>query len=384
MGTKTPFELTNKQRKYLGLSPVDDTWELVYFANQYLYYDGNIIRKKITVDDDGTYYEAELCEHTAQNRTILLPKTKRGKPKKMNYTATLSFQPFGVYFIFSATQITIANYTTQTTFYHEVNPNNLSLEEWLNQWIFETTEKDLKEIEFYKNAKRQHIKYREGDFFAFKIGRKKWGFGRIVFNITEWRKSEACKASKNYGLTNLMGKPLYIMVYQKTADVADVDINELALCKTLPVQAIMDNNFYYGEYKIIGNKPIMAEEWEPVISYGRSINVQDRKTVYLQYGLIFKETTSEKFNKYLTDEDGQANPFRKEAIGFCIDNYSIIQNSANANKIKSTIKTPYSTDLRALENINIKREIFTFFGLDADKSYAENLKSEKPEQVINK
>lgn len=35
-----------------------------------------------------------------------------------------------------------------------------------------------------------------------------------------------------------------------------------------------------------------------------------------------------------------------------------------------------STDLRDPENINIKREIFTFFGLDANKSYAENLKLE--------
>lgn len=82
METNIPFELTNEQRKYLGLSPVGGTWELVYFENQYLYYDGNIIRKKITVDDDGSYYEAELYEVTEENRTILLPKTKRGKPKK--------------------------------------------------------------------------------------------------------------------------------------------------------------------------------------------------------------------------------------------------------------------------------------------------------------
>ena len=100
METNIPFELTNEQRKYLGLSPVGDTWELVYFEKQYLYYDGNIIRKKITVNDDGSYYEAELYEVTEENRTILLPKTKRGKPKKMNYTATLSFSPFGVYFRF--------------------------------------------------------------------------------------------------------------------------------------------------------------------------------------------------------------------------------------------------------------------------------------------
>ena len=70
-------------------------------------------------------------------------------------------------------QILIANYTTQTTFYKEKLPYDLSLKEWLDHWISETTEKDLEEMEMYKNAKRQHIKYREGDFFAFKIGRTK-------------------------------------------------------------------------------------------------------------------------------------------------------------------------------------------------------------------
>ena len=376
MKANIPFELTNEQRKYLGLSPVNDTWELVYFAGQYLYYDGNIIRKKITIDDDGSYYEAELYETTEGNRTILLPKTKRGKPKKMNYTATLSFYPFGVYFSFSAQQIIIGNYTTQTTFYHEEPQRNLSLKEWLSKWISETTEEDLKEIELYRNAKRQHVKYREGDFFAFKIGRKKWGFGRIVLNITERRKSVTFKDQKNYGLTNLMGKALYIMVYQKIAETTDIDINELSLCGALPVQAIMDNHFYYGEYKIIGNRPVMADEWEPIISYGRSIDIQDRDTVYLQYGLIFKETTIDKFDKYLIDHDGNINPYRKEVIGFGINYYSIIESLISEYGIKPAMNILYNTDLRAPENNNIKREIFTFFGLDANKSYAENLKLE--------
>lgn len=377
MGANIPFELTNEQRKYLGLSPVGDTWELVYFTEQYLYYDGNIIRKIITVDDDGSYYEAELYEITEENRTILLPKTKRGKPKKMNYTATLSFQPFGVYFRFSANEIIIANYTTQTKFYHEVPQNNLSLKEWLNQWISETTEKDLEEIELYKNAKRKHIKYREGDFFSFKIGRRKWGFGRIVLDIAERRKSTTVKVQKNYGLTNLMGKALYIMVYRKIAETEKININELSLCKTFPVQAIMDNNFYYGEYKIIGNQPIIADEWEPIISYGRSINGQDRDTVYLQYGMIFKETTIDKFDKYLIGSNGEINPYRNEAIGFGINSYYTTKSLTNGNEKKSAMNVRYnSTDLRDPENINIKREIFTFFGLDANKSYAENLKLE--------
>lgn len=68
----------------------------------------------------------------------------------MNNTATLSFSPLGVYFMFSSKEIIIANYTTQTTFYHENPQSNISLDEWLKQWISETTEEDLKEIELYK------------------------------------------------------------------------------------------------------------------------------------------------------------------------------------------------------------------------------------------
>ena len=376
METTIPSELTNEQRKYLGLIPVNDSWELVYFAGSYHYYDGDIIRKKITVDDNGSYYEAELCEHTEQNRTILLPKTKRGKPKKMNYTASLSFQPFGVYSSFSGDEILIANYTTQTTFFRENNSMNLPLQEWLNKWMGETTETDMEEIERYKNGIRQHVKYREGDFFSFKIGRRKWGFGRIVLNIAERSKSASFEEQKNYGLSNLMGKPLYIMIYRKIGNSPNMDINELLLHSTLPVQAIMDNNFYYGEYRIIGNKPVVAEEWEPIISYSRSINGQDRGTVYLQYGLIFKETTINKFNKYLVDDKGEVNPYRKESLGFGIKGYDIIEDLINGNKIKSAISVQYNTDLRTEENRSIKREIFTFFGLDADKSYAENLKLE--------
>ena len=47
---KLKFELTNEQRKYLGLIPVEKNWELVKFEGKfqdtYYYFDGDIIRKK--------------------------------------------------------------------------------------------------------------------------------------------------------------------------------------------------------------------------------------------------------------------------------------------------------------------------------------------------
>lgn len=44
---KLIFELTNEQRKYLGLTPVEENWELVKFSDDvYYYFEDDTIRKK--------------------------------------------------------------------------------------------------------------------------------------------------------------------------------------------------------------------------------------------------------------------------------------------------------------------------------------------------
>jgi hypothetical protein len=350
----------------------------------YLYFDGDIIRKRIGVSNN-EYFERELCEKTAENRTVLLPKTAKGEPKKLNFTATQSFSQFGVYFSFSSSgYISIANYTTQTTYFSQKLGSNKTIEDlkvWIKQWIAETTEKDLTEIEAFKLAIRQHCKFKEGDFFAFKIGRRNWGFGRILIDVARLKKTKEFKEQKNYGLRNLMGKPLIVKVYHKISSTTNIDLDELSNCMALPSQAIMDNRFYYGENKIIGHKELTLNECEMLISFGRSIFSNDQDTVYLQYGLIYKETEVSKFNKYLVAKEKNRyglyviNPYRHESIGYGWENEILKQciaeksNNPHWNSEHYTVKN----DLRNPSNIKIKREIFKFFGLDADKSYAENL-----------
>ena len=96
------FELTNEQRKYLGLAQVKSSWEKVkYDETIYFYFDGDRLVKQIIVGE-GQYREAEIDEMTTDNRTILLSKTTKGKPKKMNSAAALSaITPVGVYFSYS-------------------------------------------------------------------------------------------------------------------------------------------------------------------------------------------------------------------------------------------------------------------------------------------
>lgn len=378
---KLIFELTNEQRKYLGLIPVEEHWELVKFDNGiYYYFEDDTIKKEIKVSKN-YYHEAELNEKTAENRTMILPKTKRGKIKKFNYTATQSFSPFGTYFTFSTDGVIIANYTTQRTYYSEIfsEKEKISLDDlkkWLDKWMKETTEEDLEEIEEFKNAKRKHCKFNEGDFFAFKISRREWCFGRILMDVSKLRKDENFKKNKNYGLANLMGKPLIIKVYHKISDNKNIDLKELSKCLALPPQAIMDNIFYYGEAIILGNLPLKPEENDMFISVSESISGIDKNIAYLQYGLIYREIPLSDYEKLIKELKIGAQTLRREGIGFVIDTYKLkecIESKSNS-PFWEKYKKRNVPDLKNPDHIELKRKIFKAFGLDADKTYEENLK----------
>ena len=373
--------MTNEQRKYLGLIPVEEHWELVKFDNGiYYYFEDDTIKKEIKVSKN-YYHEAELNEKTAENRTMILPKTKRGKIKKFNYTATQSFSPFGTYFTFSTDGVIIANYTSQRTYYSEIfsEKEKISIDDlkkWLDKWMKETTEEDLKEIEEFKNAKRKHYKFNEGDFFAFKISRREWCFGRILMDVSKLRKDENFEKNKNYGLAHLMGKPLIIKVYHKISDNKNIDLKELSKCLALPSQAIMDNIFYYGEAIILGNLPLKPEENDMFISVSESISGIDKNIAYLQYGLIYREIPLSDYEKLIKDLKIGAQTLRREGIGFVIDTYKLKECiEAKSNSLFwEKYKKRNVPDLKNPDYIELKRKIFKAFGLDADKTYEENLK----------
>lgn len=100
-----------------------------------------------------------------------------------------------------------------------------------------------------------HCKYTEGDFFRFKLGRRQYGFGRILLNIHPLRKKDNKGWPHHYGLGLLFGKPLVVTVYPIISDSKDVDIAMLSRLNALLSQYIIDNVFFYGECEIIGNLP---------------------------------------------------------------------------------------------------------------------------------
>ncbi|WP_298313405.1 immunity 26/phosphotriesterase HocA family protein [uncultured Aquimarina sp.] len=373
------FVLTNNDRKYLGIKLIDSQWDKVQLSNEiYLYFDGSTIVKSIALSQS-SYRESDMNEETSENRTILLPKTKRGKPKKLNFS---SFQPrngIGTYFSFTAGNqgVTIGNYSTQKTFYstyfEEIEINGFTeLRNWLDNFIISSPKNHLKEIESFGKEKRKRVKIKEGDFFAFKVDRKNYGFGRVLLDIRKLRKEGFFEKENHYGLSNLMAQPLTVKVYHQISQTKDVDLIELKSQKCFPAEYIMDNKLFYNDFEIIGNVPLENFELEFPISFSRSINYKDEGLVYFQWGLMYKEKNISQIPQDLRDHY-----FRNEGIGMELTLnkktlVNCIKNNSNESYWNSEAFYVRKIDLRNPENKEYKNKIFKEFGLDPKLEYYKN------------
>ena len=80
----TEFILTNRQREYFGLQPLEAGWERVSLKDLVLFYDGDIIRKVICYEHSKQYGYSEFdYDLRTQSREQLLPATRRGKSKPL-------------------------------------------------------------------------------------------------------------------------------------------------------------------------------------------------------------------------------------------------------------------------------------------------------------
>jgi len=162
----------------------------------------------------------------------------------------------------------------------------------------------------------------------------------------------------------------------------------------LPSDLMMDNLLLYGEYEVIGHKPLTEADFEFPISFGRSID--QRPVVFLQWGLIHLELPIRKFDKYLVAENPllpenspskrNTNPYGYYAIGFRprYDTQSILKAIKNGHSYAFEQDRHFRSifDLRNPLNASIKEEIFNKFGLNPKKSYVENCITAKTRSML--
>lgn len=136
-------ELENRHRKYLGLAETDHSWIRV-----------------------------EVKEHVIYHNGVHVLKHIEPVPDRFSKTEISKFKSCGVYFSYCKPHVKIGNINLQRTFIED-----------------ETA--DLYDLKKFSSAARCRQKYREGDFFAFKLSRRSWGLqnhrqrtGRRIRNHT--------------------------------------------------------------------------------------------------------------------------------------------------------------------------------------------------------
>jgi len=215
----------------------------------------------------------------------ILPKTAKGKPQNFTSPNLVKKTPIGMALSFSRDYIAVHNNTTDQNYYNSYftidKVNNLSdFSKWVDDWCSNTRKEELAEIDEFSKRSKIHQKFREGDFFRYRIDRGLYGYGRILVDYGKLRKD---------GIPfwdMFMGKPLCVAVYHIATFDKNVKLEDLVHLKMLPSQMIMDNIFYYGECEIIGNMPIAHDEENYTIHYGRSIALRDNRILY-QSGKTF-------------------------------------------------------------------------------------------------
>jgi hypothetical protein len=390
------FELTNEQRLYFGLNPIEPHWERTIFKgdtyrpDSILYFEGEVIKRHILSTKE-QYREKQYNELT-RGRTILLPKTGKGKEKKLTPSVLESRQPTGVYCdIDHLGRVFIGNYNTQTTFYDTrwekefgKEAATFEIKSVVTDFINSGPSQHFAEINQFKEAKRKLSKFKAGDFFVFKVSRTQYGFGRVLANIDQIKKKNTLSA--DHGLNLIMTKPVLVNIYAYLSETKNIDLTILQYEGSLPSDYMMDNLLLYGQFELIGYKELKPEELDFPISYGRHISAK-KYTSFLQWGLIHQELPITTFNKYFVADNPfvaensysrkVSNPYGFYSIGFYprySDLLEIKNAIANNGKFDYSKNADYSTyfDLRNPANKAVLEELMIAFGLNPAKDYNDN------------
>lgn len=295
--------LSNEIRPFVGLELVLSSWDLVELKKgYYVYFDGDVIRKRISSSPEA--YQEEDVDIKVRERAFVLPKTNRGKEKKLNYTSVSSFKADGVTFSAGIKSHDGKGYVTAYNSRNSMNLpfsgyEHLSSKEEIVAWLahFPTTiptdyEQKLNRLKHMKNQGYHAV---PGDIFRVELDLFTYGYVLVIGNLRDMEKDnlfiEECIWK------DVMTMPLFVRPYLwKTAERSPSLEDIVAAPLSESTKIVMDDYFLRGRYELIYHKELEEEEIVFPIGYGPSLNYGKERMYRLSWGLgtVFKpegETT---------------------------------------------------------------------------------------------
>jgi hypothetical protein len=370
------FELKDEHRIYLGLNPLRKDWDRVEFAKGFVcYFDKDVIKKTIFYDEDNTAFTERDEEIRTNRRNKIIPKTDRGKEKPITLTNILDYNAASTHFNFGFQPKPYINwYIGAIKLDAENNAPDLMGAKSLAQFdskmadfIRSTPNDHLERIAKLKTTKKgrtKPVRFKMGDFFAVATKFDLYGtpteyiFGRHLLNIAELRKRAV--VDKIHHWRNLMTIVQLVTLYDYTASSLIVDLEAVKRSPKIPAFHMMDDALTRGEYPIVGNLPLEAEELDFPMHYGGYMHNDDREGFYFGWGVcMIDNVRAFEFNGNDTYER-----YRNNGVGFGASNISLL------DELRED-RPPYfeHTDILHPNVAELKEKILKSLGVKTDISY---------------
>lgn len=405
-GAEFYFVITNEERRYMGLNPVEDSWDISqFYSKTNLWHKRTsvfwfnetikkvIVEEKRVLGEKITYeciteYDTDL---QTENREWLLPLTARGKKKKINATNILAVNPMGCGFHFHLD--THEKASVSMSIYNDRNNKSVATGEWdrinkiRNDADFHEFMKYYMEtcppyyfdrIKALRESQHVTVRYKTGDVFRMEIDRFHYGYGIIMGQVKEILKWK--ELPETHSLRKLMMVPIMVRFYDICTTDDNISVEELSQVPLGRVAICGDNDIIWGKHEIVGHKELQKEDIEfnlictKIQSLNENLTVHaydffvadgvckypDSYNLYVEWGtattILPFEHISPKLKEYLRE---YRSPHGGTAVG--------IRNMALRGEESFEYKYNLLNDI----NKDIREELFRCLGLKINASFDE-------------
>lgn len=362
------YRLTDEQRPYFGLNRIEDGWEEVEVKpGTVVYYEGDTIRKVIHYDFHlcFTYKEYDTEMHT-NGRSAILPKTPRGKEKKITPSNILSVMPTGCTLI-----ISLSSSDSNKSAIHAYNSRNSirlpidgdqhihslgDLEAWMRNYIRTCPPDYFGKVLRMRETPHRTIKYKTGDLFRFEIDREHYGYGLIIGKLAEMRKH----VPESHPWHSMMTVPLLIRIYELKTKDRNMPVEEVSSHRLLRACMMSDGEIIWGTHEMIGNKTLDERDIDYPIIMERLRSNDDDWFLRFAWGFGAKEAA-------LSPEDELFDLTANEkccnrGVYLGLPMYQLV------NVLHNKPQFTAHADLLHPDNAEIRAKVFERLGLSPDTS----------------
>lgn len=280
--------VTNEERNYMGLNPVESSWEISQFYSKTnlwhkrtsVFWHDDTIKKIIyeekRISDNVITYESIMeydTELRSENREWLLPLTARGKKKKISATNILAVNPFGCEFHFyldtaNKTSVGMAICNRRNNKEIAIGEadriskirNDADFHEFMKYYMETCPVKYFEKIKELRESRHVTIKYKTGDVFRMELDRFHYGYGIITGQVKEILKWK--ELPEIHSLRTLMMVPIMVRFYDVCTTDEKLSVEDLSGLPLGRVEICGDNDIIWGTHTIIGHKELRKEDIE--------------------------------------------------------------------------------------------------------------------------